>query len=202
MAARRAGAKHATVDAATRTNTTDPRAIESLGVTRTVRERFYQHRMDHADDGRVGAETERQCGDGDEREGAILEQRSDRIATIRSNRLQPRDGVHVVDVFANERRVAQLPLRCEPRLSEGMPEATYRSTSSSACACNSASRSSTTGRRWITQRRRETAARVRSNMSRPYDCVAVRSSRAITVAMRSQFLASAVSCFRPARVIA
>ena len=176
----------------------DFRAVDALRLV--VRKRLEQHRVGDAENcrSRTDAKSEgrnRRC-----RKSGIPGERSAGVSKVVRRGAERRDAVHGVNVFAHASGVADLPPRREPGLVRIHPRADVPGGQQLEMRFqllgHLIDQTSTS--------RQEAQARQKPEEPREnvHGCGTVRRRRAITAAMRCQFLASAVNWRRPARVMA
>src|SRR5262245_41951263 len=76
-----------------------------------VRKRIEQHDIDNAEERRVGADPERQCDDGYNREAGFLQQHADAIMQVLSHLFEPSPSPHPALDFFDQTGVAEFPAR-------------------------------------------------------------------------------------------
>jgi hypothetical protein len=89
-----------------------------LGQLRRIahRERAQAHRVEELEDGRVGADAEREREDRHDREARIEAEEARAMLEVAPSAIEPADGVHLIDLLTHQGRVAQLAPGCVARL--------------------------------------------------------------------------------------
>ncbi len=167
-----------------------------------VRQRLHQHRVGHADHGGVGPNPEGERRDRDSGEAGVSRHHPQAVTQVLAERVEPADAVHAIDLLANLRRVPELSSRGGPGLAgrQAGPLVTLGEHRDMHLELG--------GGVGIVAPACRDEAEPGQRASKPGPHVgaqgsgAVRNSLAMTAEMRSQFLVSAVSCRRPALVIA
>ena len=98
-------------------NCSGPAGVVGVDADRGQFLRTFNREGAHADgihqleDGGIGAGAERECQDRDDREGRVLAQQPEAVAEVLPDGFNEAQGVHVVDLLADLRGVAEPPVR-------------------------------------------------------------------------------------------